>query len=79
MYILDNISDTSLNNVTLYLTYLEASELKDSLEDLLKKPLVNHAHISDENFLKEITVCVYDVKNLKGFDERSINLIKNNL
>ena len=42
----------------------EASELRDSLDELLKKPLNNHAHITNENFQKEITVCIYDINNL---------------
>ncbi len=77
MRILDESSDKSLKNVILYLTFAEASELKDSLEGLLKKPLNNHAHISNENLQKEITVCIYDVDNLKGFNKRSMNLIIN--
>lgn len=77
MRILDEISDKSLKNIILYLTLAEASELKDSLDVLLNKPLDNHAHIPDENFQKEITVCIYDIENLKGFDERSMNLIIN--
>lgn len=75
MRILDEISDKSLENVILYLTFAEASELRDSLDELLKKPLNNHAHISSENFQKELTICIYDMDNLNGFDERSVNLI----
>lgn len=76
MRILDEISDKSLENIILYLTLAEASELRDSLDELLNKPLNNHAHISSENFQKEITVCIYDMDNLKGFNQRSIDLIK---
>ena len=76
MRILDE-SSKSLENIILYLTYSEASELKDGLDDLLKKPLNNHIHVSNENFQKEITVCIYDKDNLKGFNERSIDLIIN--
>lgn len=77
MRILDEISDKSLKNVILYLTLAEATELKNDLDELLKKPLNNHVHISNENFQKEITVCIYDMENLKGFNERSLNLIIN--
>lgn len=77
MRILDESSDKSLEKVILYLTLEEALELKDSLDELLKKPLNNHTHVSDENFQKEITVCIYDTNNLSGFSERSKNLIKN--
>ncbi len=77
MRILDEISDKSLENVILYLTFAEVSELRDSLDELLKKPLNNHAHISNEDTQKEITVCIYDMGNLKGFNKRSMDLIIN--
>ncbi len=77
MRILDETSDKSLENTTLYLTFMEASHLRDSLNQLLKEPLNNHAHISSEDYQKEITVCIYDVNNLQGFSERSKNLIVN--
>ena len=77
MHILDQKSDKDLKNVTLYLTHSEALELRDSLNDLLEKPLNNHAHISNDNFQKEITVCIYDKNSLSGFNERSKNLIIN--
>lgn len=75
MYILDLTSDKSLKNAILYLTNSEASELKDSLEDILKKPSNNHAPISNDSFQKEITICIYDKNNLEGFDQRSKKLI----
>ncbi len=77
MRILDKKSDKPLKNVTLYLTSAEASELRSSLNQLLKKPVENHDHISSEDYQKEITVCIYDVNNLQGFSERSKNLIIN--
>lgn len=77
MRILDQISDKSLDNIALYLTFSQASELRDSLNELLKNPLNNHAHIPNEDFQKEITVCVYDQNKLEDFNERSINLIVN--
>ncbi|HRD56297.1 MAG TPA: hypothetical protein PLC42_07885 [Parachlamydiaceae bacterium] len=77
MRILDEISNNSLDNITIYLTSAEAKELRDSIDDLLKKPLNNHAHISDESFKKEITICIYNVNNLNGFNERSLDLIIN--
>lgn len=78
MRILDQNSGKSLENVTLYLTTAEAMELRDSVNEIINRTLNNHAHISDENFQKEITVCIYEINNLKGLDERSINLILNN-
>lgn len=77
MRILDEGSGKSLENITLYLTALEASELRDGLNSLLAKPLGNHVHISSSDYKKEVTVCVYDVNNLSGFNKRSIELIRN--
>ncbi|CUI18116.1 conserved hypothetical protein (plasmid) [Candidatus Protochlamydia naegleriophila] len=77
MRILDQETDQSLNNIILYLTSQEAQELRDSLEDVINKPLNNHSHIPSNDFEKEITVCIYDENNLKGFNERSINIILN--
>ncbi len=77
MRILDEVSDKSVERIIMYLTIAEASELRDGLDDILKKPLNNHIHVSDENYQKEITVCVYDTDNLNGFNKRSIDLITN--
>ena len=77
MRILDEISDKSIENIILYLTFSEASELRDGLDEILKKPVNNHVHISSENVQKEITVCIYDMDNLKGFNKRSVDLIIN--
>jgi len=75
MRLLDNDSDKSFDQVTIYLTKLEAKELVDSLENLINKPKGNHHHISSNDYKKEITVCIYDEKTLEGFSERSKKLI----
>ena len=75
MRILDEESNKSLKNIVLYLTYSQASEFRDSLEELLKKPLNNHSHISSDDYRKEVTVCIYDNENLTGFNERSKKII----
>lgn len=77
MRLLNKISDKSLEKILIYLTHSEALELRDSLNDLLDKPLNNHAHISNDDFHKEITICIYDIDNLIGFNQRSIKLIVN--
>lgn len=76
MRILDN-SDQSLENVILYLTAIEAAELKHGLDDLISKSFGNHVHVSSDDYKKELTICIYDIKNLKGFSQRSIDLINN--
>ena len=75
MRILDQDDDKSINTVTLYLESNEAKELRDCLDQLLKKPLNNHIHVSDEKFEHELTVCMYDTSNLNGFNDRSKKLI----
>lgn len=77
MLILDEISDQHLEKVILYLTYSEAIELRDSLNEIIENPSNNHAHVFDEKMQKEITMCIYDIKNLKGFNKRSVDLILN--
>ena len=76
MRILNELTDKSLENITLYLTMSEALKLRDGLNDLLKKPMNNHIHVSNEDFQKEVTICIYDINNLNGFDQRSVDLIK---
>lgn len=76
MRILDNDTDKKIDNITLCLTRAEASELKDTLEDLLKSSKGNHGHVTDYESNKEITLCIYDQKNLdESFPERIKKLI----
>jgi len=74
MRILDESSDKKLDNISLFFTEEEASEMRDSLELLLFKKSGHH-HINNESFDKEITVCLYDKKKLNGFHERAKKLI----
>lgn len=77
MRILDQDSDKTLKDVILYFTIEEANELKDDLEKLINKHRSNeHAHINDLQYTHEITVAIYDENDLDGFNERSIELIK---
>lgn len=75
MRILDCDNDRKLDEVLLFLTLSEARELRDSLKQLIESPMGNHSHISNEDFQKEITVCIYDEKKLVGFSERFKKLI----
>ena len=75
MRMLDVLTDKPLNNLILYLTVSEARELRSSLDDLIKNSSNNHAHISSEDYQKELTVCLYDAANLNGLNERSRKLI----
>ncbi len=76
IYSLD--SDAKINKVILYLTPDEAKELKGSLEDILSDSKKHrHEHIPDNEYKREITVCIYKEDNLSSFDERSRKLILN--
>ena len=71
-------SDKKLNKVILYLTPDEAQEMKDSLELMItNNKRHHHEHIPDreDDFKREITVCIYREDNLSSFDERSKKLI----
>lgn len=67
--------DRSLDEIVLYLTKKEAEEMKNSLESIIDRPSNNHAHIDDYDFQKELTICIYDIDNLKDFNTRSKEII----
>lgn len=78
MRIYDSNTDKKVTNVILYLTPDEAQEMKDSLESLINNNEKHrHEHIPDreDDFKREITICIYREDNLSGFDERSKKLI----
>ncbi|MDN3505885.1 MAG: hypothetical protein P0S96_01495 [Simkaniaceae bacterium] len=76
MRILDDDSDKKLDTVSIFLTKDEAIQLRGYLNQLIDKPKLQHTHLSSEDYKKEITVCIYDTKDLEGFHPRSIKLIK---
>ena len=77
MRILDEESDKKLDNITIFLTKKEAEQFRSDLNQLLENPKLQHAHLSTEDYQKEITLCVYDEKNLQGLHPRAVKLIKN--
>lgn len=80
MRIYNEDTDKKVNKVILYLTPDEAQELKDSLELIINNSEKHHhEHIPDreDDFKREITVCIYRKENLSSFDERSKKLILN--
>ena len=76
MRILDEDENKSLNRVTIYLTLAEAQELRDSLESLVNSPIGRHEHIPNEDFSKELTVCIYDLNNIEQFNEQSKKILQ---
>jgi len=75
MRILDQDADKSINQIILYLTQLEAEELRDSIVSLLQNQSDHHEHISSTAFKKEIIVTIYDRLPVESFDERSKKII----
>ena len=75
MRILELENRRELSELTLYLTSQEAEELQQSLVDMIRSPKGNHCHINDENFERELTVCVYQEEDLSDFDEVSKQII----
>ena len=75
MRIYDTDANKKTNNLILYLTVEEAQEMKGSIEDLLTHQKHHHAHVSDKDFKREVTLCLYREDDVSGFDERSKNLI----
>jgi hypothetical protein len=74
--ILDEDNDKSLSAIILYLTKSEASQLRDYLEQVLAHPIGRHEHVSNSDYTKEVTICIYDPDHLdENFHERSKKLI----
>lgn len=76
MRILDDESDKKLDNISIFLTKEEAVQLRGYLNQLLNNPKLQHSHLSSGDYQKEITICLYDEKNLENFNQRSVKLIK---
>lgn len=74
--ILDEESDKKLDVVSIFLTKEEIRQLKSYLSQLLDNPGLHHVHLSNEDYQKEITICLYDANNLKDMHKRAIKLIE---
>ena len=79
MRMLNEDTDSKLDRVTVYLTNSEVKELIESLRQLLEKPSHNHHHVYSDDYRKELTICLYGVNRLSGFDERSRKLISEDI
>jgi len=76
MRLLNQDTDESIENLLILLTPEEAMELKDDLEQLMSQGISqNHAHLSDSDFQREITIAIYRSDNYHHFDERIKRLI----
>jgi hypothetical protein len=75
MHLVDDVSKKKLNTISIFLTLSEAQELRDTLNSLIKKPLNNHAHISNYDYDREITIAIYDEQNLGDFSQEARDII----
>lgn len=77
MYILNEESEQKLDCITLLLTKNELTQLGGYIKQLLEKtPSSDHYHLTNEDYQKEITICVYDPEDIENFNSRIRNLIK---
>jgi len=76
MYIYDSDSDRTIDDVVLYLTIEEASELYDGLAKIIEKPRGNHTHVSSDDYQRELTVCIYRKEDIDTFDDKSQQILK---
>jgi hypothetical protein len=78
MRILDKETDKTLKDIILLLTVNEASELRDSLESILKEiDYMQHEHINDIGYEHEISIALYNYTEINSFDKRIRKLILN--
>jgi hypothetical protein len=73
MRIHDNDKDTTLKNVTIFLTYDEMRQLEADLHRMVENRMFgSHEHIDDSNYEHEITIALYkENERNSGFSERA--------
>ena len=76
MHIYDSHSDKTLDDVILYLTPEEANELYDGLARIMKQPRGNHVHVNNDDYQRELTVCIYRKEDIETFDEKSRQMLE---
>ncbi|MGE4573534.1 MULTISPECIES: hypothetical protein [Parachlamydia] len=77
MHIFDDELKKNLDGVTLLLTKCEIKQLIGYAKQLLEeKPPSDHYHLCDENYQKEITICLYEPEKMDSFHPAIQKLIK---
>lgn len=76
MKILDEDNDKKVDNATIFITAQEAKQIYSYLGTLIEKPANQHFHLSSEDYQEELTICIYDEKDLSGLHERAKKLIE---
>jgi len=78
MYIIDDESNKNLDCITIVLTKSEIKQVLGYAKQLLENPSSSdHYHLSNEDYQKEITFCLYDPENISNFNPRIQKLIRN--
>ena len=76
MRFLNQENGQSMKDILLLMTYQEACEIRDDLEKLIvSKKMNDHSHICDVEYTHELTLSIYDKKNLEGYQENIKKLI----
>ena len=76
MRILNDDTNEAISSAVIILTIPEAAELRDKIEQLNKRKMaLDHSHINDQDYEKEITVSIYDVQSSEGYVNRFQKLI----
>ena len=76
MRMLDEERNIAVENLSLYLKKTEAEELFYALKSLLETgDHDKHIHVSEDTYIREITILLYDDNNMNGLSERSKKLI----
>jgi hypothetical protein len=66
MFIIDDEINKKLDSITIFLTKNEIYQLIGYAKQLLEEnPPSDHYHLSDEEYRKEITICLYDPRDKK--------------
>lgn len=81
MRIFHRESNQVFEEIELFLTADELSQLSSYANQLIERPSIHHIHLSENiemSNAKEITVTIVTDDNLDEFDERSREVILNN-
>ncbi|CCB86145.1 MULTISPECIES: hypothetical protein [Parachlamydia] len=76
MYIFDEDLEKNLDGITILLTRSEIEQLIGYAKQLLEEnPPSDHYHLSNENYQKEITICIYN-PDISTYNPKVQKLIK---
>jgi hypothetical protein len=79
MIIYDRKTKRELDSIDVYLTNDEGEYLCSMLSQLLNNLKLNHLHVNDKDYSKELTIAVYGKDNLSDFDDESKRLIEKDI